>query len=85
MSTTRKYNFSLAKVHEKCYLGDLRDGIGSHLHILVQKGLLILVAEVILPEPQVMFLKPAYQRQQDGKTGSQTTAAGVWAPRTHAI
>ena len=52
-------------MHEKCYLGDLRDGIGLYLHILVQKGLLILVAEVILPEPQIMFLKPAYQRQQD--------------------
>ena len=73
-------------MHEKCYLGDLRDGIGLYLHILVQKGLLILVAVVILPEPQIMFLKPAYQRQQDGKTGSRRTAAGVRGlPGAHTI
>lgn len=62
-------------MHEKCYLGDLRDVIGSYLHILVKKGLLILVAEVILAELQVMFLKPAYQRQHNRKMGSRRIAA----------
>ena len=67
-------------------MGDLRGGIGPYLHILVQKGLLILVAEVILPEPQVVFLKPAYQRQQDRKTGSQRTATGAHGlPGAHTI
>lgn len=51
--------FFIARVHEKCYLGNLRDVIGSYVR---QKGITDLVTEIIFRGPQVMFLKPNYQR-----------------------
>lgn len=48
-------------VHGKCYLGDLRDVIGSYLHILGKKGMADLVIEIIFSKLEVVFLKPTYQ------------------------
>lgn len=69
------HNHFLAKMHEKCYLGGLGDVTGSYVRILDEKGIADLVIEVVIPELEVAFSKPTYQRQHERKTGSHRVPA----------